>query len=66
MREIPCGCRTCGCLCEEHSPDGTEQPCHRHVTIIVTRWIAGEVMALISLCLLVASAAVVAGLRAHI
>lgn len=58
MSFLPCGCGRCGCLCEEHSPNGSEQPCNRHITVIVTRWIAGEIAALTALCLLVASAAV--------
>lgn len=58
MHGLHCGCTTCGCLCADHSPTGTEQPCARHGVAIVTRWIAGEVAALASLCLLIASAAV--------
>lgn len=58
MRIIPCGCKHCGCLCETHSADGTEQPCPRHGAVIVARWIAGEIMTLAALTLLIGSVAV--------
>lgn len=66
MTKIPCGCAKCGCLCPDHSPTGAEHPCTRHVQIIVTRWIAGEAMALVALALFISSIAVVAGLQAHL
>lgn len=55
---LPCGCRRCGCLCEDHSPSGCASPCPRHGLPIVARWIAAEVAALCALSLLIASAAV--------
>lgn len=58
MRNLLCGCSTCGCLCETHSPDGNEQPCHRHATVIVARWIAGEIATLVCLALVISSVAV--------
>lgn len=31
MRRLPCGCRTCGCLCAEHAGDDRNpSPCWRH------------------------------------
>lgn len=55
---LPCGCRSCGCLCESHAPSGLEHPCPRHAAVAVSRWIAGEVLALIALGLLIASVGV--------
>ena len=28
---LPCGCRTCGCLCDVHAADRIESPCGRHI-----------------------------------
>lgn len=33
MRRLICGCKTCGCLCEEHSRSGEHEPCMVHVMI---------------------------------
>ena len=30
FREIPCGCRTCGCVCTEHAAAGVEPACALH------------------------------------
>lgn len=58
MTTLICGCRRCGCLCEDHSPNGTEQPCARHGGLIVARWIAGEIATLACLVLLIGTASV--------
>lgn len=57
-KSLPCGCKRCGCLCEEHSLSGLDEPCARHGVPIVARWIAGEVAALAALALLVSCIAV--------
>lgn len=66
MRILTCGCRTCGCLCADHAPEGIESPCARHAVAIITRWIAGEAMALVALMLFIASIAVVGRLSTHL
>lgn len=55
---LPCGCAPCGCMCPDHSPSGVDELCARHGLPVVARWIAGEVAALLSILLLIASAGV--------
>lgn len=52
MRELPCGCRTCGCLCPDHSPDGRDRPCFEHVRQTVAAAIGEEAARLIGVALL--------------
>lgn len=56
--DLPCGCRPCGCLCPEHSPTRLDDLCPRHAGAAVARWIGAECLALVSILLLIASAAV--------
>ena len=65
MTTLICGCKRCGCLCCEHSTDGTEQPCARHSGLIVARWIAGEIMTLTALALLIGSITVWSAIIHH-
>jgi len=59
VHALSCGCRSCGCLCPEHSPIRSALPCAAHAApVAVARWIAGEVAALLSLLLLIACVAV--------
>jgi len=58
LPDAPCGCRPCGCVCPEHSLSGLDDLCPRHGLPAVARWIAGEVAALASILLLIASVAV--------
>ncbi|HEY6030481.1 MAG TPA: hypothetical protein VIU44_07960 [Gaiellaceae bacterium] len=58
LPDVPCGCKACGCLCPEHSPSGLDDLCPRHGLPVVARWIAGEALALVSILLLIACAAV--------
>jgi hypothetical protein len=51
IRNVPCGCRLCGCLCAEHSPDHVDRLCDRHAVYTVTRFVAGEVAVLVTLAL---------------
>jgi hypothetical protein len=51
---LPCGCRLCGCLCSEHSPDRTDRLCAAHVDRAVFRFIAGEATTLMAIGLFVA------------
>lgn len=50
-RDLPCGCRRCGCLCAAHSPDRTERLCARHGGFAVARFVVGEVATLAALAL---------------
>jgi hypothetical protein len=45
-------------MCPDHSPSGVDELCPRHGLPVVARWIAGEVAALLSILLLIASAGV--------
>ena len=56
-RPLPCGCATCGCLCETHSASGVDELCARHGLPVVVRWLAGEALALVAIGLLIASVA---------
>jgi hypothetical protein len=60
---IPCGCRLCGCLCADHSPDRLERPCAAHVDLAVFRFIADEARRLVVIALfagiVIASAAII-------
>lgn len=42
IRDIPCGCRTCGCMCEAHSPRKAEF-CGVHAVDSLSREINGWV-----------------------
>jgi hypothetical protein len=43
---LKCGCRFCGCLCAEHSPDGIENLCAAHVDKAVFEFIESEAIRL--------------------
>jgi hypothetical protein len=62
--QLPCGCRTCGCLCAEHAPERIERLCPPHADQAITKFIAHEAATLVALALFIASIAVVAGLWA--
>ena len=47
MTTLPCGCKTCGCLCHEHYRDGFQE-CPRHRA-------AGTLPALIAFALMIAT-----------
>jgi hypothetical protein len=51
--DLICGCRLCGCLCADHSPDRVEQLCAPHADRAVFRVIAHEAGTLVSLALFV-------------
>lgn len=53
-RSLICGCRICGCVCQEHAPEGVEILCARHVDLAVFRFIADEARRLVVLALFVA------------
>lgn len=37
MHELPCGCRSCGCICNEHYRDGYQEcPKHRPASGLIT------------------------------
>jgi hypothetical protein len=55
---VPCGCRHCGCLCPEHSPDRIERLCAAHVNRAVFRFIADEASRLVVLVLFAGMVAV--------
>src|ERR1017187_755938 len=64
-RRLPCGCRSCGCLCDLHVrpwPASHGEPYHRlcaiHACDAVLRTIAHEASALVSLSLFVGMIAV--------
>lgn len=57
-RDLPCGCQTCGCLCEAHSASGEADLCARHALPVIARWLLGEVLALGAVILLIACAGV--------
>lgn len=63
-RVLPCGCKTCGCLCDQHAPNRIEQRCRCHADQAIGKFIAHEAATLISLALFTALVAVVAGLWA--
>lgn len=56
--DLPCGCSRCGCLCEQHSPDGKPWPCIAHNFTRVLRRGFGEAAELVSLGLFLACVAV--------
>ena len=41
-REIPCGCKFCGCMCADHSPDRSEIVCAAHGYSAVARFVVQE------------------------
>lgn len=49
--KLPCGCRTCGCICPEHSPDRRGILCDTHKSVAIARWIAMDAATLVSLAL---------------
>lgn len=57
-RELSCGCRTCGCLCPQHSPSNAEMLCERHSNEAIARFIAKEAATLVALALFIAGAMV--------
>ncbi len=56
--DLPCGCRSCGCMCADHSPSGVDDLCARHALPVLARWALGEALALVAIGLLIASASV--------
>lgn len=65
FHELPCGCKSCGCLCERHSGTQEAEICARHRRVAVVRFLLGEAGAIVALGLFVASAAVWVGLCTH-
>ena len=62
-REVPCGCRLCGCKCEEHlrgfdCDDPYAALCPVHACDAILKTIAHEAAALVSLAMLVGCIAV--------
>lgn len=37
FHQLPCGCRTCGCACAEHSPTRNEWACSACVATFLAR-----------------------------
>lgn len=54
-RDLPCGCRTCGCQCAEHSADRIPHPCRVHAPVVVAAFIAKEAATLVALSLFTGS-----------
>lgn len=63
--ELPCGCRSCGCLCASHSPTGSEDPCPNCDALGTVLWVLTDLCALGALVLFIVAlggwAAIVAG-----
>lgn len=58
IRELTCGCRTCGCVCAKHSGDRIPRPCGLHTAGTMARFIAEEAAALVAISLLIGCVAV--------
>lgn len=53
-RTVPCGCRLCGCVCADHSPDRVARLCAAHVDAAVFRFLKEESARLVCLALFAA------------
>jgi hypothetical protein len=65
LNSLPCGCSKCGCACPAHSPTGAARPCDRHAIAAVTRFVAGEAAALVTLALFVCMVGIWARILGH-
>lgn len=51
---VPCGCRHCGCVCEQHSRSRQPELCAVHVVRAVSRYIGDEAVRLLGVALFAA------------
>lgn len=60
MRSLSCGCRTCGCICAEHSDTGEPQHCAPHTVKIVAAFVGAEAVHLVAVSIFVGSLIILA------
>lgn len=57
-RSLICGCKLCGCVCEEHAHDHRAHHCLHHSKSNIVAWILSDAAALVSLALFLGTIAV--------